>query len=268
MEHDPRPQVRILDRPSAEAVFLEHLGWIEKVAASACRKNAWATEAEDFAAWVKMKMMEDDYAVLRKFRGESEVKTYITTVVVRYFHNYSRERRGRWRPSAAAERLGPPAGELEMLVRRDGYPLRQAAEQLRTAGRTTLSDVELARLLARIPERAPLRPVEVGAEPVLAAEDPSRADERVVASESEAERSALTDALKRAMGELEPEERMIVRMHFGDGRSLADVARTLGVDQKPLYRLVPRLRERLRERLVAEGVSAAVVRALLDREDP
>lgn len=257
------------DRLNAEAVFLQHLGWIENVASIACRRNAWATEAEDFAAWAKMRMMEDDYAVLRKFRGESEVKTFITTVVVRYFHGYSRERRGRWRSSAVAERLGPPARELEMLVRRDGYRLAQAGEKLRTAGHTTLSDMELARLLARIPERAPLRPVEVGAEPLLGAADRgSRADERVAAAEAEAQRKDLKEALDRALRELTPSERMIVLLHFRDGRTVAHIARTLGLEQKPLYREIPRLRERLRDRLAAEGMSPAAVRGLLDREDP
>ncbi len=266
--HDSRPQARMPDRPSAEAAFLEHLSWIEKVAAITCRKNAWTTETEDFAAWAKMKMMEDDYAVLRKFRGESSVKTFITTVVVRYFHTYSRDRRGRWRSSAVAVRLGSPARELEMMVRRDGYTLAQAGEKLRTAGLTTLSDVELARLLAEMPERAPLRPEEVDADPELAdAEASSRADERVVASETEAQHRAIMGALAQAVGELKPEEQMIVRMHFRDGRTLADVARTLGLAQQPLYRLAPRLRERLHERLIAGGVSPAAVRALLDRAD-
>jgi RNA polymerase sigma factor (sigma-70 family) len=267
--HDPlapRPRAARLD---AEAVLLEHLAWIDRVAAMACRRNAWATETEDFAAWARMKMMEDDYAVLRKFRGESNLRTYIATVVVRYFHAYSRERRGRWRSSAAAERLGPLARELEMLVRRDGYRLAQAGEKLRTAGRTTLSDAQLARLLAELPEREPLRPVEVGAEPLLgAAEARSRADERVAATEDERRRREAAEALERAMAQLSPEERMIVRMHLGDGRTLAEVARTLRVEQKPLYRLVPRLRERLRTLLVADGISPAVVRATLDRQDP
>jgi RNA polymerase sigma factor (sigma-70 family) len=257
------------ERRAAEAVFLQHLAWIDKVAAIACRRNAWAAEAEDFGAWAKMKMMEDDYAVLRKFRGESDIRTYITTVVVRYFHAYSRERRGRWRSSAAAERLGPPARELEMLVRRDGYRLAQAGEKLRIAGRTTLSDAELARLLAQLPERAPLRPVEVGEESLPGgAEARSRADERVLAAEAETRHRELAEALDRAMQGLSSEERMIVRMHLRDDRTLADVARTLRVEQKPLYRLVPRLRERLRSALVADGISPAEVRALLDRHDP
>lgn len=256
--------------PTPEATFLAQLPWIEKAAAIVCRRHGvWDAEAEDFAAWVKMKLMEDDYAVFQKFRGESDIRTFIATVVARHFNGYSRERRGRWRLSAAAERMGPPASDLEILVYRDGYTLEQAGEKLRTAGRTTLSDAQLARLFKDLPERAPLRPVEVAAEPVLgAAEGTFRADARVAAAEAEAERSDLVKRLAQALDELSPEERMIVRLHFGDGLTLAQVARTLRVDQKPLYRLVPRLRERLREALERAGVSAREVRGLLHREEP
>lgn len=258
----------MLDRQNAEALFLANVDWIGRAAAKACRRQGLEHEAEEFAPWVRMKMMEDDYAVLRKFRGESDVRTYIVSVVVRYAHAYSRERRGRWRPSAATERLGPPARELETLVRRDRYSLAQAGEKLRTAGHTTLSDLELARLLAAIPERPPLRPEEVAAEPVLnAARGASRADERVAASEEEERQRELRAALARAMRQLPPEDRVIVKMHFRDGRTLAEVARTLGVEQKPLYRRVPRLRERMRELLEAEGVSPAILGPLLDREE-
>lgn len=250
------------DRPNSEALFLKHLSWIEKVAAIACsRAGVPEGEAEDFAGWVKLKLMENDYAALRKFRGEAGIKTFLATVVVRQFHDYMREKRGRWRPSSAAERLGPPARELEELVYRDGYRLDQAGEKLRTSGRTTLSDKELARLLAQLPARTPTRPVEVVSEPLLfAAEAPSRADERVTAAEAEARRGEVMGALGRALDQLEPEERMIVRMHFADGYTLADVARALRLDQKPLYRRVERLRSRLRHYLENEGVRGTDVR--------
>lgn len=255
----------MLDRQNSEALFLKHLGWIEKVAAIACSKaGVWHAEAEDFAAWIKLRLMEDDYAALRKFRGESEIKTYLASIVVRQFHEYQRGRRGRWRPSSAAERLGSPARELEALVHRDGYRLEQAGEKLRTAGVTALSDAELARLLARLPQRAPLRPVEVVSEPLLsAAQADSRADERVAAAEAEARHGEVMGALYRAMEQLEPEERMIVRMHFADGRTLADVARALRLEQKPLYRRVERLRTRLRGYLENDGVRGADVRGVL-----
>lgn len=253
------------DWTDPEAVFLAHLGWIDRVASIACNKaGVWGAEAEDFSAWVRMKLIEDDYAVLRNFRGGSELKTYLASVVVRHFFTYNRMQRGRWRPSAAAERLGSPARELEMLVHRDRYTLEQAGEKLRTAGLTTLSDTDLARLLARLPQREPLRPVQLDPELALSATpNASRADERVTAAEAEARRRRMMGALDQALEQLEPEEQMIVKMHFADGYTLADVARALRLEQKPLYRRVARLRDRLKSSLEGAGLRGDDVRSLL-----
>jgi RNA polymerase sigma factor for flagellar operon FliA len=261
----------MVDRLDAEALFVEHLDWIDRVARMACSTHSvWGAEAEDFAGWIRMKLMADDYAVIRHFRGESGLKTYLATVVTRQFNEYWRERRGRWRPSAEAERLGTPAKDLELLVYREGYSLQEAGERLRTTGRTRLSDIELARLLERLPRRTPMRPVEVPSEAALAgAEGASRADSGLVAAEAEEKRGEVMEALDRAMGQLEPEEALIMRMHFADGHSVADVARALRVEQKPLYRRVERLRTRLRRSLESAGVGQGEVRELLwEQEAP
>jgi RNA polymerase sigma factor (sigma-70 family) len=249
------------DRLNAEAVYLEHRDTIERAAVKAARKfGLRGGDADEFPAWAGMKLMEDDYAVFHKFRGESDWRTYLTTVVTHLASAYSRQRRGRWRPSAAAVRHGPPAPQLERMVRRDGYSLGLAGETLRTAGETTLTDTELARLLATFPERDPLRPVEVASEPVLeAAQGTLRADVFVAASETDAERGVLAAAVARVMERLQPEDRAIVQLHFAEGHRIADVARLLGVDQKPLYRRIPKLREALRLQLEREGVSAGQV---------
>ncbi|HEX2211755.1 MAG TPA: sigma-70 family RNA polymerase sigma factor [Longimicrobium sp.] len=255
----------MLDREAAEALFLKHLGWIDKVASIACsNQGVSGADAEDFTARVRMKLMEDDYAVVRRFRGESEFRTYLAAVVARHLVNFVREQRGRWRPSAAAERLGAVAVDVERLVRRDGYTLPQAGEKLRTHGRTTLSDAQLARLLAQLPERAPLRPVEGKLDKGLdAAPGDSRADDRVLAAEADRRRAEMLGALGTAMEQLEPEEQLIVQLHFAEGHTLADVARALRLDQKPLYRRVDRLRARLRARLESAGLDVKDVRGLL-----
>jgi hypothetical protein len=108
----------------------------------------------------------------------------------------------------------------------------------------------------------------VPAAPVLenaAAE--STADERVVGSELAASRGGLLAVLDRAMNRLSNEDRMVVQMHYAEGFTLAHVARTLRMEQKPLYRRIERLRIVLRTHLEDEGVSAGEVRALLDREE-
>jgi RNA polymerase sigma factor (sigma-70 family) len=257
-------------RRNAEALFLQHLPWIDRVASMACAQHGvWGNEADEFASSVRVKLMEDDYAVLRRFRGEANLKTYLASVVVRYFFSYLRGLRGEWRPSAAAERLGPPASDLERLVFRDGYTLQQAGEVLRTAGRTTLSDVELARLLASLPVRAPLRPVELQADAVLdTAPGAFRADDRIVAAEAATQRDRVMKALDRALQQLEPEDQLIVRMHFIDGLTLANVARALNLEQKPLYRRLDRLRGRLRGLMEGSGLRNDDVRGVLPEPEP
>jgi RNA polymerase sigma factor for flagellar operon FliA len=259
----------MLDQQNYEALFIAHFDLIGRVAAIVCRRHGiYGDDADDFAASARMKLIENDYAALRRFRGDATIQTYLTTVITRHLHDLTREHRGRWRTSAEAERLGPPAGELEALVYRDGLGIGQAGERLRTAGRTELSDRELASILARLPQRAPLRPVQVSAESALSsAEASSRADERVEASEAEARRERLNAAINRAMAGLTWQERTILRMRYADGISVADVARALGLDQKALYRRVERLRARLREHLEQEGVGSREVREILGGEE-
>jgi RNA polymerase sigma factor for flagellar operon FliA len=265
--------ITALHHPSASAMpdamdpgrlFLENLPWIEKVAGVICRKHGvWGEDAEDFASVAKMKLMEDDYADIAKFRGDCKLTTYLATLVVRRFHEYARERWGRWRNSAAAERMGQLAKDLEVLVYRDGCTLAQAGEQLRNAGKTDLPDVELARLLAKLPSRQPLRAMEVGAAAVDTAPGADSADRGIGEADLDRQRSALLGVLVTVREKLPPEERHILRMRFADGRSVADVARALHLEQKPLYRRIDQLRARLRHDLELSGVTAEAVRELL-----
>ncbi len=256
----------MLDQLNPEAIFVEHLGYIEKVAFRLCRHSGLhGPDAEDFVSWLKIRLMEDDYAAIRKFRGDARITTYLATLVTRQLFAYLRETRGRWRPSAAAERLGPPADELEELVYRQGYTLAQAGEKLRTEGRTTLTDLELARLLEQLRERSPMRPTEVPSDAVLETEGPSRADDRVNEAEAQARHSDFMERLNRVLAQLTPEEQNIVRLYFQEGYSVADVARALGLDQKRLYRHIPKLKERMRELLQREGITGLT---FLEREDP
>jgi RNA polymerase sigma factor (sigma-70 family) len=257
------------DRHEARALLETHLGHVERAAVMTCRQHGvWGADAEDFVGWIQVKLVEDDYAVIRKHRGDATLKTYLATVVVRQFHEWARQRWGRWRVSAKAERLGPPAPQLETLVYRDGLTVQQAGELLRTSEITALSDTGLARLLHELPERAPLRPVQLPAaarDKALAdAEAASRADEWITAADADEKRARLAAALTRAMEELSPEDRTIADMHLRDGLSVADVARALHLEQKPLYRRIERLRKQLCHSLEREGIQGL---AFLDEEE-
>jgi len=246
----------MLDRPEERrSLFLAHLAYIERVAAKWCRMNGvWGQEAEDFVSEAMLKLMENDCAVLSKFRGECEVQKFLAVVAVQRLREHARERWGRWRNSVAARGLGALAMELEVLVYRDRYTLAQAGEKLRVAGKTAQSDAELARLLAQFPVRRPLRP-EGGAVPPELLEAPDTADRWVEDEEREKRCRTVMERLREVLGRLEPEERVAARMRFAERRKVGEVARALCVETRPLFRRLAGLRLRLRESLEAVGVT-------------
>jgi RNA polymerase sigma factor for flagellar operon FliA len=246
------------------AILVAHLPRIDRIAAALCRKHALgADDVEEFASWAKARLMENDYAILRKHRGESQLSTYLTVVIRRLYQDYGIAERGRWRPSAAARRRGPPTLQLETLVHRDGLTVSQAAEVLRARGWPNLTDAEAARLLADLPDlRGRPRKVDDGSIDRAAGGDP--ADAALVRREAETHRQHTRAVLAKAMDGLGDEDRRIVEMRFFGGATVAKIALVLGVEQKPLYRRLERILLHLRRVLEAEGISAEQVREILD----
>lgn len=238
---------------SPRELFLQYLPVIERACEFACRRNHLSREeAEDFASVVKLKMIDDDYAVFRKFQGRSSMETYLCVVVNKAMLDYLNHLWGKWRPSKEAWRLGPLARLLEKLLARDGYSLDQACEILRTNHKVTQSRRELADLWARLPARVPRR---IEGEEEL--KDKASADgggfERLAEQERAARRDLAVAALERALAELPPADRLIVKMHR-DGLKIATIARELGLEEKPLYRRIERIFKRLRETLESQGL--------------
>jgi RNA polymerase sigma factor (sigma-70 family) len=253
------------DAPSAEQLLLDNLAWLERACAALGRRHGLShDESDDFLSWARMRLLEDDYATLRKFRGECAVTTYLALVLSTLFRNYRVREWGKWRTSAAARREGPLAVRLEAMVKRDGWTLEAAGERLRTGGATSLSDRELASLLARLPAHAPRRPLPAGAGPLDDAPSPDAADAGVLRGEAGARRAGNEAALHRAVERLAPRDQVVFRMRFWEGLSVAQIARGLGVPQKGLYRRIERALARMRRELERSGVSREGVRELLD----
>ena len=254
------------DPRDLEALFLANLPAVERIVGILARRYGLSREdAEDFGSQVKLRLVENGYAVLAKFRGESSMTTYLSVVITMLMRELRVQRLGRWRPSAAAQRLGPVAVRLESLVYRSGHTLGEATQMVRTSGETALSEAEIAKLFSALPMRAPLRAVEAGPEALSSApaETTSNADAGVLREAEDELRRTTASALMRALEALPPEDRLMVRMHYWEGMSVADIARALATPQKPLYRRLDRAVADLKRRLEAAGISSAHARSLL-----
>jgi RNA polymerase sigma factor (sigma-70 family) len=252
---------------AAEGLFLEELETIERAIRFACRRASfYGPDAEDFGSYVKLKLIENDYGVIRKFEKRSSFQAFIGTVVLRLLLDYRIHLWGRWHASAEAKRIGDVGIAIESMILRDGRSLDEALPPLqRRWPQLTRADVE--RIVNSLPRRAP--------RPFIAAFDDIKTDLRTDSSTVEesaqvADRlllsQRLSDAVRFTLREAPADERLLLRMRFEGGMTIAQIARALGVDQKPLYRRIKRGLLRLRAHLEKCGFGDADVDTVLSHQ--
>jgi RNA polymerase sigma factor (sigma-70 family) len=255
-------------RPAAQPVdyeqfFVSQLPIIDKVIGQVCRRHRLQeSEREELASEVKLHLIDRDYEVLRRFEQRSSFATYLAVVVLRLFLNYRNRTWGRWRPSAEASRLGPTATLLERLIARDGWSFEEAQQQMRQNYGVDESRDALHALWLRLSPGGARRFVSEEAALDVPSPEPAP-DANILNAEREFIEHRVRAALERARQAMTADERLLLRMRFDDGFTISEIAATLNLKPKPLYRTFERLLHGLRERMVADGVSGDQVHALL-----
>ncbi|HEX2832361.1 MAG TPA: sigma-70 family RNA polymerase sigma factor [Thermoanaerobaculia bacterium] len=247
-----------------EEIYLQHLPKIEQIAAFVARRSHLnADETAEFVQEVRFRLLENDYAVIRKFEGRSLFSTYLTTVIMHLYHQWRVEQWGKWRPSAEAKRLGGKAITLERLLTRDGFTFEEAVKVLTTPAGSGHTVSELEALYVRLPLRNP-RPVLVSDDglPDAIAVD-GDADDRIEQCDRQRSARIAAKTLDTALGAFDPEDRLILQMRFWDSRKVPEIARTLKLDQKKLYKRLDKLFGRLRGELENAHVTRDDIHRLL-----
>ncbi len=224
------------------------------------RHHLAADEREDFASHVKVTLLDNDRAILRKFRGQSSIQTFLTVVISRLLIDYRTRAWGKWRPSAEARRGGPVGTLLERLLVRDGHSLGEACEILRANHGVSLTEAVLREMASRLPSR-PRRRFESDA---LLEDVPSprTADEEIRSREQQLESERVAAALTRVLQTLDAPDRLLLTLRFDDGRTVPEIAALMRAEAKPLYRRIDNLMKKLRAELAVVGVTAGAVNAL------
>ena len=218
-------------------------------------------QTEELESFVRLRLVEDGYFILRQWRQHSTLKTYLTVVVQRLFHDYCNQLWGKWRASAAALRLGPLATTLEELLYREGLTWSEATQVLVTERGANLA--ELSRLRDLLPPRpGRLRPQSLGeSEAAEPAPEPSPED----AALQRAAEESITRAIAASLRRLRAQDRLLLRLHFGDGLSIAEVARGMALPQKSLYKRLTAVLKAIRRELREAGLDRHDVSRLLQR---
>lgn len=235
------PDVRSFGRPDTYAssqlqgesvespdLFTPRLGLIDQIVEAVAYRNGFKNDvAEDFHSVVCERLLENDQDRLRKFAGRASWKTYLTTVIANLARDYRNHLWGKWRPSAAAQDLGPDAVRLEKLLYRDRRPLSEAAEIVVRESDQGLTSSDVHWMYGRLPVR--YRRELVGLDAVGDLPGDESADALLWSNEEHEELRRVGEALEDALDELAPEERVMVKMRYVDGFTLARIGEVFGL---------------------------------------
>jgi RNA polymerase sigma factor (sigma-70 family) len=262
------PSTPLQHSRAAQEMFTSHLAVIQRVIASVVRRHQLsAADAEEFRSVVYLRLIEHDYRALRQFQHRSSIRTFLNVVIERLYLDFRNHEWGKWRPSAKARRLGREALLLERLIARDGFTLSEAVEILRCQHGVTLPPAELSALGAGVRARPLRQPADL--EGLLELRDAGPLADELVARAQSARRAVATcRALARAVAALPPVDRQLIDLRFREGRTVAEIARTLRMDQKQLYRRLAQLLTGLRQALEADAAVADLARTLAKESWP
>jgi RNA polymerase sigma factor for flagellar operon FliA len=244
-----------------QRLLLDHLDLIDQIVRKTGRhRHLSAAEREDFAGFVHVRLIEDDYAVLRKFQGRSSWFTYLTAVIERMGFDFCAEMWGRWRPSAMAERLGPEAVLLERLVTRDSHTIEEAIALVRHHD-VELTDDELRRIWAQLPAR--IRATEVGEDAAAALSGNDSSETLVEDADRERAVERLNRGLSAAFAQISPQDRVTIALHFDHKLSIARIAELTGSSVPTLHRRLKKSLTQIEAALRRDGFDARHVSDLI-----
>lgn len=253
-----------VDPAAPKPDFETLLQLVDRRIETAVRRETWLRDdAEDFAQWVRLRLVEDKDAWLTAYQGRASLATYVTVIVTNLLRDYRNHKLGKWRPSAAARQAGKVGVRLDELLHRDRRSLGEAIEILRRNEAMPVSVAELEALAARLPPHYPRR-FQGGDEIEIKAHE--RADEAVAERERALAAARTERALGDALATVPPEDRLLLKLRFVEGFGVAQIARRLERAQQPLYRHFERLFGVLRQRLEAAGLTREGVADILGRD--
>ncbi len=216
------------------------------------------------------KLKEKNYRVLKQFKGQSKVSTYLTAIISNQAVDLIRRKKGRGREKERAMKYGPLGEKIYQAVFASGKDISTAYNELSSQGVFNGSLKEFHTIIEKIKGKGRLAVLDTNMDnPVvkegkqsittgelIIVDTHSNPEELMIQEGQEQKRKEI---LSQLLSNLKGEERLIIRMRFPTGRDekpkeIEQIAELLGISKKAVYNRISRLLTRCRELLTQNGV--------------
>lgn len=227
-------------------------------------------EALELSNQVLDTLQHDDYRVLRQFKGEAKLSTYITTIIARQAVDLVRKKLGRSREKERAQKFGKIGMMIYEKVILQGCSLKNIYPELKSNENISQSLQELETIAEKIKGKKSSLTFSNGDNPVvkngaIVDEDgdyiiPDKKNNPEELLIEEQRKQKLGEIVKEIIGQLNGEERIILRMRFPANDEekpgkVEQIATVLGISEKAVYKRIARVLHKCKNLLDQKGVA-------------
>lgn len=261
-------------------IINEHFEFIEKQCFNAVRLKIGDVSAAENTLNIENEALElsnrvldtlqrNDYRVLKEFKGNSRLTTYLTAIISRHAVDLIRKKLGRDREKERAKEWGDVGLLVYRRVIKNGYPLGDVFNELQTNGSFSGSMEELETMVHKIKGKNPHTSHSSNGNSVVKNGKTVNENEYVIPDTKGDPQEILMEkqrhekirrVLQSIIAPLSGEERLLLRMRFPaheeeQPRSVEQISHALGITQKAVYKRITRLMKKCRDKLQQEGVT-------------
>lgn len=228
-------------------------------------------EALELSNRVLDTLRQHNYRVLKEFKGNAQLTTYLSAIISRHAVDLIRKKLGRAREKERAKELGDIGLILYQQVIKDGYSLQDVFTELKESRKFLGSLEELEAKVQKIKGKNPGSSYFVdttcssvikegtsidGEEYII---PDVKSDPQTILMEKQRDQE-INEVIQAIISRLTGEEKLLLHMRFPFNedekpKSVEQIAAALGITSKAVYKRLTRLMTKCKDQLHRQGVS-------------
>jgi RNA polymerase sigma factor for flagellar operon FliA len=233
-------------------------------------------EALELCNHVLDTLRRDNYRVLRQFKGNAKLSTYITTIISRQAVDILRKKLGRSREKERAQKFGKTGMLVYERIIQQGGAVSDVYKELNASGEAGQTMDDIAAIVEKIKGKKHLPPSKEDDNTLVrdgfsvSVDGKGHGERQVIIPDTRGDPQELameqqrTGNIRRAVqaviARLDNDERMILRMRFPaeedeKPQKVECIATLLGISQKAVYKRIDRLMKKCRGILAEQGMT-------------
>lgn len=261
-----RENLQFIEKQCFKAVQLQY----EKTSFSKLPHLTLENESLELFNHILDKLKEKNHRILKNFKGKSKLSTYLTVIIANQIVDTIRRKRGRSREKERARQFGLLGSQIIQRILVEGCPPDHLFQELKSQNNFSYTREEFESIVEKI-KGSRLKGINAlpdNHNPFLqkGQQNPQSGELIVKDPKKNPEQNAIqnqthkkiNDMIELAIGKLNGEERLILRMRFPvhgeeEPKDVNTIARHLSISKKAAYKKISRILKKCRQILIQRG---------------